>query len=364
MHFPSHDPNTTATEPQPSDPAQAGPGLVEPDKVQPPEPGDLAPRWGIHPLVYYALRRILVGVLLVAIVSVLVFVGTQVLPGDAATAILGRQATPEAIAAVRAELGLDRSLPAQYLDWLGGFVSGDLGESFSAREPVSTYISTRAENSLTLALICLAIMLPLSLWLGTVAALRQGRATDHAISGFTLAAISVPEFVSGSLLAAFVAVSLGLLPPVSLLDPSQPALAQPDLLVLPVATLLLAGLAYNIRMVRAGVVGVMRSDYVRTARLNGIPERRVIRRYGLRNALAPTVQVFALTIQWLVGGVVIVEAVFQYPGLGQGLVQAVAARDIPVVQAVTMYIAILYVVINIIADIVVVLLIPKLRTAR
>lgn len=340
----------------------SGPGKLE---FEPAAASPLpAPRWSVHPLVYYALRRVLIGIALVFVVSILVFAGTQILPGDAATAILGRQATPESLAAVRAELGLDEPLITQYWDWLSGLLTGDLGQSFAARQPVEAYISARTENSLVLALVTLLIMLPLSLLLGTLAALRHGRITDHAISGVTLGAIAVPEFVSGTLLAALVAVSLGLLPPVSLLDPSKSAWAQPDLLVLPVLTLLLAGLAYNIRMVRAGVVTVMGSDYVRMARLNGIPELRVIWRYGLRNALAPTVQVFALTVLWLVGGVVIVETVFQYPGIGQGLVQAVAARDIPVVQAVTMYIAVLYIAINIVADIIVVLLIPKLRTQR
>jgi peptide/nickel transport system permease protein len=205
-------------------------------------------------------------------------------------------------------------------------------------------------------------MIPLSLLLGVAAALRQGRAADHAISGVSLGAIAVPEFVTGTILAAFIAVSLGLLPPVSLIAPDESPFAHPDLLVLPVATLLLTGLAYNIRMVRAGVIDVMRSDYIRMARLNGIPERRVVWRHALRNALAPAIQVFALTVQWLIGGIVIVEAVFQYPGIGQGLVQAVAARDIPVVQAVALYIAIIIIFINIIADIVVIMLIPKMRT--
>ncbi len=302
------------------------------------------------------------GLLLAWVVSVLVFAATQILPGDTATAILGRRATPEAIAAVRAELELDRPLVAQYADWLGDFVRGDLGNSFAARMPVTELISGRVWNTVVLAGITIVIMLPLSLALGVLAGVRSGKLSDNVITGTTLGAIALPEFVTGTLLAAFLAISLGLLPPVSIVRPGESPLAEPEVLVLPVVTLLLAGLAYNIRMVRAGVVDVLRSDYVRMARLEGIGERRVILRHVLPNALAPTIQVMALTVLWLVGGVVIVETVFTYPGLGRSLVDAVGVRDIPVVQAIVMYVALLYIAINILADILVVLVIPKLRT--
>ena len=179
----------------------------------------------------------------------------------------------------------------------------------------------------------------------------------------SLALIALPEFVTGTLLVAFIAVALKLLPPTSIIA-SGGALSDPRLLVLPVLTLCLTAAPYVIRMVRSGVSEAMRADYVEMARLSGIPERRVVLRHALRNALAPTVQVFALTIQYLIGGIVIVETVFAYPGLGQGLVQAVVARDIPTVQGVAMLLAAIYIVINIAADLVVVLLIPKLRTGR
>jgi peptide/nickel transport system permease protein len=228
---------------------------------------------------------------------------------------------------------------------------------------VSELISGRLWNSVVLALVTFAIMIPLSLLLGILAAIRRGRTADHVISGLSVAAIALPEFVTGTMLALGFAVSLKLLPPVSLVPPGQSPLADPSVLVLPVATLLIAGLAYSIRMVRAGMVEAMASDYVQMARLHGIPERRVIWRHALPNALAPSIQVFALTVQWLVGGIVVVETVFQYPGIGQGLVRAVVARDIPVVQAVATMIAVVYIAINIAADLIVVLLIPKLRTA-
>ena len=216
---------------------------------------------------------------------------------------------------------------------------------------------------MVLAGITIVIMLPLSLALGVLAGVRSGKLSDHVITGTSLGAIALPEFVTGTLLAAFLAISLGLLPPVSIIRPGESPLAQPEVLVLPVVTLLLAGLAYNIRMVRAGVMEVLRSDYVRMARLEGIPERRVIWRHvPAQTPSPPTIQVMALTVLWLVGGVVVVETVFTYPGLGGSLVDAVGVRDLPVVQAIVMYVALLYIAINILADILVVLVIPKLRT--
>jgi peptide/nickel transport system permease protein len=206
-------------------------------------------------------------------------------------------------------------------------------------------------------------MFPVAIGLGVVAGTRRGTAADHVISSTTLAFIALPEFLVGTLLVLIFAVSLGLFPPVSLIPPGESPLLHPDLLVLPVATLCAVGSAYVVRMVRAGVLEAMTSDYVDWARLNGIRERRVVLRHGLRNALAPTVQVLALTLQWLVGGIIVVEAVFGYPGLGELLVQGVVTRDLPLVQAVATLIAIVYISINVVADLLVVLLIPKLRTA-
>jgi peptide/nickel transport system permease protein len=309
-------------------------------------------------------RRAIVGVLLVLILSVLVFAGTQVLPGDAASAVLGRNARPDAVQQVRAELGLDRSIFAQYGDWISGLLSGDLGTSLASHRPVSELIGDRIANTAVLALLTIMILVPLAVALGVVAGVRRGRMSDHVISGVTLAAIALPEFVAGSLLVVLLAGTvLDILPPVSLVGPGESPLGHPDVLVLPVLTLLVVGLAYTVRMVRAGVAEAMGSEYVEAARLNGIPEARLIRRHVLPNALATTVTTVALTTQWLVGGAVVVETVFQYPGLGQALVQAVAVRDIPTVQAIAMIIAIFYIAVNILADVIVILLIPKQRTS-
>jgi peptide/nickel transport system permease protein len=306
---------------------------------------------------------VLAGVVILFAASVLVFGATQVLPGNAASQILGRNATPQAVAQLTQELGLNRSAVDQYLSWLGKLLQGDLGHSLAAQEPVSQFIGDRIRNTLELAGVAVLLMVPLGVGLGVLAGVKRDRITDHAITGFTLGAIALPEFVSGALLALLFATWLRLFPPVSLVTPGSNPLAHPNILVLPVLTLLLAGTAYIVRMMRAGVIQVMSSEYVEAARLNGIPHRRIIWKHALRNALAPTIQVLALTVQWLVGGVVITETIFSYPGLGQGLVQAVQLRDLPVVQAIAMLLAGLYITINIVADLVVVLLIPKLRTA-
>jgi peptide/nickel transport system permease protein len=317
-----------------------------------------------HPIVWFLAKRLATMVGLVWVVSVVVFLALQVLPGDAAAAILGRQATPEALAALRQELGLDESLWARYWDWVSGLLTGDLGTAYSSQLPVSEVIGDRLVNTLTLALVATAVMVPLSLLLGVLAGIRAGRAADGWISASTLAFIAVPDFIVGTLLSLLFGVTLTLLPPVSLVAPGVNPLQTPDVLVLPVATLTLVGSAYMIRMVRAGVVEALASDYVQMARLNGMPERRVVVRYALRNALAPAVNVIALTLQWLVGGVAITEVVFSYPGIGLLLVEAVQTRDLPLVQTLAMLVAVLYILINLVADLVVVLLIPKLRTAQ
>jgi peptide/nickel transport system permease protein len=315
-----------------------------------------------HPLGRMIVGRVGAGILLAWVVSVIIFVSTEILPGNAAYAVLGRYSTPSALAAVSAQLGLDKPAYQRYFDWLGGVLHGNLGNSLTAHESVAAFMSGRLGNSLILAAVTMAVMIPLSLVLGLAAGTKAGQATDHFISDPALAIIGIPDFVIGSLLAVFFGVVLHVLPPVSLVLPGSTPLTDPAILVLPVATLVLVGYAYMVRLVRAGMSEAMTSEYVEWARLNGIPERRIIRKHALRNALAPTVQTTALTLQWLIGGIFVVETVFGYPGIGQGLVEAVQARDIPTVQSVGLIIAFLYIGINIVADVIVVLLIPKLRT--
>ncbi len=327
------------------------------------QPNENVARWSRrHPLLAFVARRVAVGVLLLFVVSVLVFGATQVLPGDPASAILGRSASPLETAIYRRELGLDHPIVQQYWDWVSGVCRGRFGHSLSSREPVTGFISARIGNSLILALPTVVLLIPISLALGVLAGTKRSKPADHVVSGFSLGLIALPEFVTGTLLIVLFGVYLRVLPPASIIEPGVNPLTTPSLLVLPVATLLFTEAAYSIRMVRTGVIETMESEYVEMARLNGVPERRVVVRHALRNALAPTIQVFALTTQYLIGGLVVVETVFAYPGLGAGLVQAVTARDIPVVQGVALLLAAAYIIINIAADVIVVLLIPRLRT--
>jgi peptide/nickel transport system permease protein len=297
-----------------------------------------------------------------------VFAGTEVLPGDAASAVLGRSAAPEQLAELRAQMGLDRPAAERYLDWLGGLVRGDLGLSAAgfaegSQRPIWNEIREEAANSLVLAVLAALLMIPLALVLGVVAAIRAGRPTDHAVSAGSLAVISLPEFVVGSLLVLLFFTWLDLLPPVSLIPPGESPLSYPRELVLPILTLLGASTAASIRMVRAGMVDALRADYVQMARLSGFRERTVLLRYALRNALAPSVQVFAQNVQYLVGGIIVVEYLFAYPGLGKELVEAVAIRDVREVQSIAVLVAAVYIALNIAADLIVLALNPKLRTA-
>ena len=325
-------------------------------------------RWR-YPVARFVARRVAAGVATLFVVSILLFVGTEVLPGDVATAILGRNSTPQGLAALRRELHLEQPAPTRYWNWLSGFVQGDLGTSATGqatgtKTTVSARISGRVGNTVALALLTIAFLVPLSIGLGVLSATKVGRPLDHGITLTSLAVISLPEFVTGTLLILLFAVWLGLLPGVSIIPIGKSVLSQPRILVLPVMTLLAASLAQTIRMVRASMLEVLRSDYIEWARLAGFRERRVVLRYALRNGLAPTVQVLTLNIQWLVGGIIVTEYVFGYPGLGQALVQAVSVRDVPFVQSVGLLIAIVYISLNIVADLLVVFLVPKLRTAQ
>ena len=321
----------------------------------------------VPPVAAFMARRLVGAGIALLIASVLIFLGTSVLPGDAASVVLGRGATPAAVARLNKQMHLDKPLVNQYSTWLTGFVHGDLGNSSvglaqgEKSAPVWPLISSAVQNTLILALVTAFFMIPLSLGLGALAAIYAGRPADHIISVATLAAIALPEFVIGSLLVGVFFVWLDWLPPVALIPPGDNPLDHPTKLVLPVATLLFASLAAGVRMVRAGMVETLQTEYVQTARLNGLAERWVLWRYAMRNALAPSVQVLAQNLQWLIGGIIITENVFAYPGIGSLLVTAVGNRDEGVVQSVAMLIAVVYVVLNLVADLIVMLLVPRLR---
>jgi peptide/nickel transport system permease protein len=312
-------------------------------------------------------RRVLGAIAALFIASILIFAGTTLLPGNAASTVLGRGATPEKVKELEQQLNLDKPVYQQYGEWVAGLFRGDLGDSAvglaqgEKHAPIWPLISDPLKNSLILAALAAAFMIPLSLSLGVIAGVYAGRPLDHAISVGSLVAIALPEFVIASLLIGVFFVGLDVLPPVAIVAPGQSPLDHPTKLILPVVTLLLASLAAGIRMVRAGMVEVLQTEYVQAARLNGVPERRVLWRYGLRNALAPSVQVLAQNLQYLIGGIIVVETVYAYPGLGSELADAVGTRDITLVASVAMLIAFVYVMLNLIADLLVMLLVPKLR---
>jgi peptide/nickel transport system permease protein len=330
--------------------------------------GAAPPRRGRHPVVGFLARRVAAGVGTLVLASALIFVATNALPGDVAQIVLGKYATPARVTALRHELNLDHPLVVRYADWLGGAVHGDLGQSAvelangAPSAPVAHIIKTPLRNSAILALCATVLLIPLSLLVGTAAAVRAGRASDYAVSYTALVIGSLPEFVVGTFLIAVFFSTLDLLPPVALVPPGASPLDNTEALVLPVLTLLFVSLAFSARQVRSGVIEVLRQDFVTMARLSGLAERRVLLRYVLRNALAPSVQIFAQSLQYLFGGIIIVEAVFTYPGIGQLLVESVSERDVTLVQGITLVLAAAYIAINIVADLIVVFLVPKLRT--
>lgn len=330
-----------------------------------------------HPLVAFVVRRVLIGIMLLVVVSFLVFLAMNLLPGDAARAMLGPKASAEQVATVNSQLGLDRPLLERYWSYLFGLMHGDLGVSLTGSASifadantagpqtlVSSIIAVPARNTLVVGVLSIIILIPLSLLLGVAAGVRPNSITDRLISNATLAGLSIPDFILGMLLILVFAIKLRWLPPTSLLAPDMSPFSEPQILVLPVATLVLVSIGFTARQVRAGVVRAMRSDYVEMARLNGIPEGQVVWRWGLRNAIAPAIQSFAQVIGYLLGGVVLVEFVFSYPGIGYGIVQYVHARDLPTVQSVAVLIATIYIGINVVADLLVILVVPRLRTAQ
>lgn len=295
-------------------------------------------------------RRAGSAVLVLLVVAALVFAATEAAPGDAATVRSGPAADPAAVAALREELGLDRSAPERFVAWLGDLLRGDLGTSFANGRPVGELLGERVAASAVLGGIAVVLLLPLAVGLGVLTGLRPHRRPDRVISSVALALVSVPEFVTGALLALVFAVHLGWLPAVSLLPPGASPLAHPQTLVLPVVTLLAVCLAQNMRLVRAGVAEAARSDAVESARLNGVAERRVVLRHILPVAVVPALPIMARYVSYLLGGALVAETLFGYPGIASALVQAAVNRDAPVVQAVTMLVAALTVGLNLAAD--------------
>lgn len=322
-----------------------------------------------HPILRFLLGRLAGAVATLVVVSILIFLALQVIPGDVARIILGRTASPEAVADLQGQLGLDRPLTAQYLDWVTGVLSGDLGDSATAlghgaQDPsVWGAIKLPLRNSLYLGAVTIALLVPLGMLLGTWAAVRARKAADRIISMSAVTLGAMPEFLVATILVVVFFSWLDVLPPIANIGPGETPFTHPEALVLPVATLLAVCLSFTVRMVRASTIEALKQDYVAMARLNGVPESRVIRRYALRNALAPSIQAIAQTVMYMAGGIIITESVFNYPGIGRSLVQAVGSRDVTTVASITLLLAAFYVAINLLADFIVAMLVPKLRTS-
>lgn len=312
----------------------------------------------------FIVRRVLLGLVTLWVTSVIIFAATQALPGDAARSILGRSAQPESLAALRHQLGLDKPVLRQYWDWISGILTGDLGDSLANSLPVTEVMGERLVYSFFIMLLAAVISVPLGIVLGAASARRRDSAFDQTTSIATLGLAALPEFVVAiTLVLLFATTVFEWLPGVVVTQPGVGPWHYPRELILPVITLVIAVVPYTARIMRASTVEILESDFVEMARLKGLPERTVLWRHAVPNALAPTFQVTALNLAYLAGGIVVVEAVFNYPGIGLLLVDSVRTRDMPVVQAVALLIAALYVVLNLLADVATILVSPRLRTS-
>ncbi len=316
----------------------------------------------MSPVVRLLAQRISLGLLLLFFVSVLIFAGTIILPGDVAQAILGQSATPEALANLRRDMGLNDPPLQRYLAWLGGVVQGDLGTSLTSGQDIASTMGSRLENTLFLAFWAALISVPLAIFLGLLAVRFRDRWPDKLISGVTLASISVPEFLIAYVVMFFLGVQFRWLNPTAVgFRPDADVLTKLDAIALPVLVLTLVILAHMMRMTRAAILNVMQSAYIETAELKGLTMFKIIWRHAFPNSIAPVVNVVMLNLAYLVVGVVVIEVVFVYPGMGQYLVDHVSKRDVPVVQACGLVFAAVYIGLNLVADIVSILTNPRLR---
>ena len=329
-------------------------------EVAPPKGRSGGAAWGL-----WLARRLGLAVLTLWLVSIVVFLATAAL-GDPVRAILGRDYDSNVARReqLEAQLGTGDSIISRYFDWLGGLLKGDFGTSLANQLPVGGQISSTVTNTLVLVLLSALVMIPLAFGIAMISAHFRRKRPDTVIQTILLALAGVPEFVTGILLVAVFSTSVfNIFPAVTLVAPGASPWDEPKGMVLPVATLVLAVTPYVSRIVRATLLEVLDSDYVELARLKGIPEPVVMRKHALLNAIVPGIQVIALQLAWLAGGVVLVETLFSYPGVGKQLVDAVRNHDVPMVQALSMIIAGVYIVVNLVADLLSILLTPRARTA-
>jgi len=307
--------------------------------------------------------RVLSSLVTLVLVSLLIFSVLEILPGDVATRVLGRDATPESLATVRERLNLDDPAHLRYLTWFGNLARGDLGVSLISGRRIVDILGPRIFNTLLLSLYAFLLYIPLATLPALIQAIRRDQAVDHAFSVVTLVLLSVPDFLLATMLMIAFVVMTPLFPAMSLVDGSSTIGQYLHAMTLPAVTLAIVMAVYAVRMLRDNLIEVLNSDYIRMAELKGVPTRRVVWRHALPNALVPTLNVTALNLAYLIGGVVVVERVFSYPGFGSLLVDALQLRDLPLIEATVMIAAAVYIGANLFADIGAILLNPRLRTA-
>ena len=317
-----------------------------------------------NPVLSIILPRLAMGVFILFGVSVLITIGVEALAGDVCSAILGQAAEPSTVAACQAQLGLDRPVHIRYIKWLGNVIQGDFGTSLANQREVSEQIGKRLGNTLYLAATTALFAVPIGILLGVIAALYRNSFIDNAISATTLTTIASPEFFVGYILMAIFAVNLGWLPAISNVDSSMGFFARLEASALPVMTLAMVTVAHMMRMTRASIISLLASPYIEMAKLKGLKPSRIIIKHALPNAWSPIIQVVVLNLAYMIVGVVVIEVVFVYPGLGALIVDAVLNRDLPVIQGTAMVFATAYVLLFLLADILSMLANPRLRHRR
>jgi peptide/nickel transport system permease protein len=317
-----------------------------------------------HPVRTMILRRSGYGIVSIVLVLVIVYFATLVLPGDAAQAILGKNATPARLAILRRQLHLNQSAWVGFFHWSTGLLHGNFGTSLLTGQPVASMIGPRLLNSAALVVISAVVSTILGVSLGAIAAARRNKLSDHGMSVLALVSSALPEFIVGVFVVIIFAIKLRWFPAISTLLPGQTIWQVPKELVLPVLTLVIVITPYVFRMTRASIIEALNSDYAEVAQLKGVSPARLLFAHAIPNAMAPTVQVIGLNLLYLAGGIVLVETVFQYPGVGLALVNAINDRDVPVIQFIVLVLAVFYVILNIATDVVVLLLTPRRRLPR
>jgi len=309
-------------------------------------------------------RRLFLALVTLFIISMIIFVGVEALPGDAATAYLGQSATPESLKALREEFNLNAPAYQRYINWLGDIVKGDLGDSMARRKPVSEIIGNQFRNTVVLAAAAALVGIPLAIVLGVFAGLTRDKWPDALISLVAILGMTLPGFVTATVLIYIFSIRLDWFPAIAMVATDAPVIEILPNIVLPIITLTLIMVAHILRLVRTNMIEVLVSNYVQMARLKGVPAMRIVFLHALPNAMLPTINVIALTLAWLLGGVAIIETVFNYPGIGKLLINAIGDRDLALVQGIAMILASIYIGVNLIADLLALVLNPRLRTSR